>query len=232
MIKDMIFPPRCPFCEDIVAKLGMACRECREKLPYIKEPSCKRCGKPIWDEETEYCEYCRGRSFYYQCGKSVWTYNHLMAESIARFKYHSKQEYAVFYGREIAAVYGDWVREKCIEALIPVPIHRRRKLLRGYNQADLVAQTIAEELELPLLSKALTRVRETKAQKELTQAERRRNMEAAFACDPREPVHYKRVVLIDDIYTTGSTIEACSRELLKNGIEEVYFLCVCTGASI
>ena len=232
MIKDIIFPPRCPICEAIVPKLGMACDACKDNLPYIKEPRCKRCSKPIGNEETENCYDCMRKEFHYTSGKAVWIYNKSMSQSIGRFKYQNKQEYAVFYGEEISRLYGRWIKDNRIEALIPVPIHKRKKSLRGYNQAELIANVISDNLEIPLLRTGLERFKETKPQKDLTLSERMRNMEAAFASGRSQVGGFRRVALIDDIYTTGSTMEACAKELLKLGVDEVYFLCVCIGTNV
>ncbi len=232
LIKDVIFPPRCPICETIVPKLGTVCNICKGKLPYIKEPRCKRCSKPIGNEETENCYDCMRKVFHYTSGRAVWIYNKSMSQSIGRFKYQNKQEYATFYGEEISRLYGKWMKDKKIEALIPVPIHKRKKNLRGYNQAELIANVISDNMEIPVFRKGLERFKETKPQKDLTLSERMRNMEAAFTSDKSQVMGFKRVALVDDIYTTGSTIEACTKELLKLGVDEVYFLCVCIGASV
>lgn len=198
----------------------------------MKEPRCKRCSKPIDNEETELCFDCMHKTFHYTSGKAVWNYSKSMAQSIARFKYKNKQEYATFYGTEIARLYGKWIEENKIEALIPVPIHIHKKNLRGYNQAELIANAVSDKLDIPVVAKELIRIKETKPQKDLTLSERIRNMEMAFSCNKSKLYGFKRVALVDDIYTTGSTIEACTKVLLNLGIEEVYFLCVCIGVNI
>lgn len=182
--------------------------------------------------ETEYCYDCMKKDVHYKCGKAVWIYNHAMAQSIGRFKYQDKQEYAFFYGNEMARIYGTWIVKHQIEAFIPVPIHQHKRNHRGYNQAELIARVLSDNLGIPIFSKSLIRNKETRPQKDLTHSERMKNVGKAFACDVSELYGLEKVALVDDIYTTGSTIESCAKVLLNVGIKEVYFLCVSIGVSV
>jgi ComF family protein len=230
----MIYPTRCPICGNIVIpKEQGVCKDCGDKLIYISEPRCKRCSKPIEDEEKEYCNDCERRTFHYDKGYALWVYNDAMKNSIAAFKYHSKKEYSRFYIGEIVRVYGEWLRKLAPDAIIPVPIHRSKYLERGYNQADLLAKGIGKELGTPVLSKFLIRNRKTLPQKKLSDKERLRNLSEAFEVSDghkdNKLTRIKRILLVDDIYTTGSTVEACSNILKAQGINEVYFIVLCIG---
>lgn len=231
MIRDILFPPRCPICEEIVPKTGMTCGKCKNVLPYVPEPRCKKCSKQITDAESEYCVDCSRASHIFDSGKAVWNYDRKMAASIAKFKYHDKKEYGYFYAAEIVRLYGDWLKKMQIEALIPIPIHKQKQCLRGYNQAETIAVLLGKYLELPVLSSALVRVKNTRPQKELTSLERARNLEGAFGSGDNLPKGIKKVALIDDIYTTGSTMDACAKVLRDMNIEEIYFVCVCIGSN-
>ncbi len=114
------------------------------------------------------------------------------------------------------------------EALIPVPIHKSRMRKRGFNQAALVAERMGERLGIPVEKDILVRVKKTKAQKNLSDAERRENLKNAFQVSGNE-LKLKRVVLVDDIYTTGSTLDAGASVLREAGAEKVYFLSICIG---
>ncbi|MEG2774622.1 MAG: ComF family protein [Acetivibrio sp.] len=232
LIRDIIFPPRCPFCEKIVAKTGRSCEACKEKLPYLYEPRCRKCSKPIFQAESEYCYDCEHKIFSYHSGKAVWKYEKEVAASISRFKFHDKQEYASFYAHEMVRLYGDWIRMNSIEAFLPVPIHKAKKRKRGYNQALLLAKSMGEEMNIPVLTDGITRVKNTKPQKELNDRERKKNLKAAFLENEEVLNGFRKVALIDDIYTTGATIEACTKVLLNTQITEVYFLCVSIGTSM
>ena len=233
-ILDMIYPVRCPICEEIVVPKGdRICTSCKDKLEYIHEPRCYRCSKPIEQEEQEYCRDCRHGPHHYDAGCAVWVYGDNMKHSVARYKYHGKKEYAKFYVEEVLRLYGDWIRKLSPDALVPVPIHKSKYMERGYNQADILARGIARELKLPVLSDLLIRNRKTLPQKMLNDKERFRNLKAAFEMNGKQadsyPKQLSKVLLVDDIYTTGSTLEACARVLKSHGIKEVYFIVLCIG---
>lgn len=233
-IIDIIYPRRCPICGDIAVPRGdLACSSCRTKLRPIEEPRCKKCSKPIDSEEKEYCHDCENKNYHYIKGFSLWIYDSLMKKSIADFKYHGRREYNEFYVNELTNKFHDEIRKIAPDVLVPVPIHKSKQLQRGYNQADILAKGIGKELNIPVLSHLLHRDKKTLPQKQLNDKERLKNLERAFTFAREESDRYGRtirtVMLIDDIYTTGSTVEACTKILLENGIEKVYFISICIG---
>ena len=218
----LLFPRRCPVCDDIVTPFGeKICLDCMKKLKVITPPWCMRCGKKLFDEE-EYCKDCRERDHDFVRGRALYEYTSA-AGSIYRFKYKERQEYADFYGEEIAFYLGDFIRRIEPDALIPIPLHKKRKRKRGYNQAKLLAKSIGRQLEIPVEDHLLVRIRDTKPLKLLNPSDRQNNLKKAFNI-ARNDVKLKRVILIDDIYTTGSTIDEAAKTLRKNGIEDVFFL--------
>lgn len=190
-----------------------------------------KCGKPLTEERTEYCPDCRRRTYDFEKGRAAFVYDSVMRASISRFKYHNRREYADFYAEELLKRYGRLLRSWQPEALIPIPIHKSRMKKRGFNQASLVADRIGERLDIPVEKKLLIRKKKTKPQKNLTDAERRENLKNAFQVSGNE-VKLKRVVLIDDIYTTGSTLHAGASVLREAGVEKVYFLSICIGRGL
>lgn len=225
----MLFPRRCPVCEGIVPSFGgLICPSCFQKLSFVKSPACKKCGKEVLDDRIEYCSDCARHSRSFQYGMALLNYNEAAARSMARIKYHNKREYLDFYAQAAAARYGKRIRKMNIDALIPVPIHPSKMRIRGFNQADILARKIGEILEIPVYSDCLKRSRKTEPQKNLSSRERFKNLEHAFLAE-KVPLEIHNVMLIDDIYTTGSTIEACTRALQKSGIKNVYFLAICIG---
>lgn len=233
-ILDMIYPARCPICGDIVIPKGrLICKICEDKPTLVTEPRCKKCSKPIELKEKEYCSDCERRGFHYDYGYSVWVYDDVMKRSIANFKYHNKKENAAYYISEILKHYGDRIRRLHPDAIVPVPIHISKYMERGYNQADILARGIGKELQLPVLSDLLLRTKKTLPQKKLNDKERLRNLMKAFQLNEKRASTYpnklSRILLVDDIYTTGSTLEACTNVLKSNGIKEVYFIVLCIG---
>ena len=234
MILDLIYPIRCPLCGEIVIPKGdKICPSCKKKLPLIKEPRCLKCSKSIEHEEKEYCSDCERKAYHFNKGYAVWVYNEDMKHSIANFKYHSKKEFAGFYIDEIVEYYGDTIKKLSPEVIVPVPIHRSKYLERGYNQADILAKGIGRKLGIPVISDLLIRNKKTLPQKKLSDKERLLNLSEAFHMNEKFKRHGDRkiskVLLVDDIYTTGSTIEACTNVLKSNDCSEVYFIVLCIG---
>lgn len=230
----MVYPVRCPICANIVLPKGeKICPSCREKLPNITGSRCLKCSKPIEQEEKEYCGDCERKQYHYIKGFAVWIYNEKMRKSLVDFKYHSKKEYAKFYSEEVVQQYREQIRKINPDILVPVPIHHSKLRERGYNQANILAKGIAQQLEIPVLSNLLVRNRKTIPQKNLSDKERLINLQEAFDYNEKEAKKYgrniTRVLLVDDIYTTGSTIEACANVLRYHSITQVYFIVLCIG---
>jgi ComF family protein len=233
-ILDIIYPVRCPICSEIVIPKGeLVCSACKDKLQYIHEPRCKKCSKPIELVEKEYCSDCQRKNFHFDRGFAVWVYDDAMRHSIANFKYHSKKEYAKFYIGEMVQHYGMVIKRLAPDVIVPVPIHRSKHLDRGYNQADLLARGFGREIQVPVSSQLLIRNKKTLPQKKLSDKERLQNLQEAFQINETVakslPKEVTKVLLVDDIYTTGSTIEVCANVLKSSGIKEVYFIVLCIG---
>lgn len=233
MLREFVYPRRCPVCEEIVLPKGnKICVLCKDKLEYLKEPLCKKCGKPILSKEAEYCYDCTKKKFHFVQGIALLSYNDALKESIARFKFHGKREYADFYVEEMIAGLKKEILRISPDALIPIPIHSSKRRIRGYNQAELLAKGLGKEVQIPVINQLLVRNKKTLPQKELNDKERLKNLEQAFAINiefPAQAKGLKRLMLVDDIYTTGSTIETCTKVLLAHGFQEIYFISLCIG---
>lgn len=235
-VLQIFFPKTCPVCEEILEKHREICSKCEEKLQFVREPKCKKCGKPFegtgeMQKIREYCGDCTKRMHFYEFGMAVFLYNDDIKESIYRFKYHNQRTYADFYGNAMAHRYGKTIKDLGIQALIPVPISRKKKTIRGYNQAELMARSLGRELNIPVDNEILERNRNTVPQKELNFEERRNNLKNAFKIS-RNGIEYNKILMVDDIYTTGSTIDACATALKNAGVREVYFISLSIGAGI
>lgn len=228
-ILDWIFPPRCPVCDCILDSGELIHEKCHRKLFFVKEPCCARCGRPVDSDREEYCFDCskQGLRSFVQ-GKSLFIYKGAIKETMYRFKYSNKREYGNFFASEVVKNYSKWIKQKEIQAIVPVPMYRKKKRIRGYNQAEVFAKALSAQTGIPVETNIVTRVRDTKPLKLLNPEERKNNLKNAFQ-GINNIVKYDYILLVDDIYTTGSTAEAVSRELLKMGAKEVCLLCICIG---
>jgi len=228
---NLLFPPRCPICDKIrCSKENGFCPECRKKIRYIREPRCMKCGKQLMEEEQEYCEDCRSRRHRYMQGRALYDYG-TVAGAIYKFKYKGKKEYGAIFGEEMAYFLGDYIRRVKPDALIPVPLYSARKRVRGYNQAQVLAEVLGKHLNLPVRADLIKRVKNTKALKKLNRKERLNNLKNAFILEGNG-VKLNTVIIVDDIYTTGSTIDAMAEVFLKAGVEKIYFVALAIGEGV
>ena len=228
-IKKLLFPKTCPLCNEIIKDENIIiCDDCKVKVPYLSEPLCFKCGKEIDNEEKEFCKDCLERPKSYIKGFPAMNYVEPIKKSLSDFKYHNKKTYAHYYAYEIIKTHGKEIQEIKPDVLVPVPIHKNKYEKRGYNQAELVAKEIGEILDIPVDNRILKRVVDTLPQKNLDNNKRQKNLENAFISYENE-VKYNKVMLVDDIYTTGATIEACSKLLKNLGIINIYYTSIAIG---
>lgn len=248
-LADLLYPRRCPFCHEIIPDFdALICPDCRQfvRTHYlIREPVCKRCGKALTSMETEYCQDCMSHRRSFDGGISLFLYgtrhlppvagrkpgyeNNSMGKSMVYFKYHNARDYADYYIAELLHYHKDQIRAMHADVIIPVPVHKSRLRLRGYNQAGILADKLSRKTGIPVDKGLLIRTRKTAPMKELGDADRLRNLTAAFSVTGPAPEHYYTAILIDDIYTTGATMEACTRKLKEAGIRKVYCISICSG---
>lgn len=224
-----VYPRRCPVCDGIVSGTkDKICAPCKSLLSYVEKPRCKKCSKGIESYEREYCSDCTNTKQFYEEGRSLFVHNKVIKNSIYKFKYSNKREYADFYVDELLRLYTPVIRSWNPQALIPVPLHKSKKIKRGFNQAEVLTDKLARKLEIPVDAKLLIRTKETEAQKELDRIQRKKNLENAFKVS-ESIVKYKSIILMDDIYTTGATINSCARLLKGAGIQKIYFITISIG---
>lgn len=250
---DLLFPRRCPVCGDVVLPQGhLICPECFKKLSFVRQPTCRRCGAELSSDTVEYCYDCTKNHRTFEYGMALLNYDEVSAPSMVKIKYKNKREYLDFYGQAILVRFASQIRAMNPDCIVPIPIHSSRRRIRGFNQAEVLAKILSrglisqsdtssrfplksmaysapsDSMTIPVYPKLLIRNKKTIPQKQLSPAERLKNLEQAFSIG-KIPPGIKSVLLIDDIYTTGATIEACTRVLKKAGIEKVYFISICIG---
>ncbi len=206
------------------------CEECRPKLKYISEPWCLKCGAPVVNSEDSYCPSCMVRKHLFTAGRALYEYSSVRT-SIYRFKYSGRAEYGEFYGREMAEKLKEQLKKWKPDGLIPIPLHAAKERLRGYNQAEKLARAIGRYCDIPVFDRIVFRRQKTRPMKELNVKERQNNLKKAFII-PQDVVKLKRVVLVDDIYTTGTTMDSVAGLLLEKGVLEVYTLTLAIGTGI
>ena len=227
---ELIFPGRCAVCDSVLAwGRKEICEECNGKLQYSDGNVCMKCGKPVKTEE-EYCYDCRNKVHYFKQGAALFPYEYIR-NSLYKFKYSGRREYAAFYGRQMAYHMEEKRRLWKPEALIPVPIHKRKLKKRGYNQAELIARQLSEFWNVPVMTNLIVRCKNTRPMKEVVGTDRQNNLKKAFKLGVND-VKLNTIIIIDDIYTTGSTIDAVAKICMEAGISNIYFLTVSIGCGL
>lgn len=225
----MFFPRRCPFCDRVVGgAYTIPCRDCENKVPYIYGNTCMKCGKKLSEEEEEYCFDCKSREFSFSRGVAAFSYSKAMKKSMYAFKYNNRQEYAEFYAKVLCNNFGNTIRSFQADMIVPIPLFPAKERKRGYNQAEILAVRIGQELKIPVNSGIIKRKINTKPQKEVSFVTRNNNVKNAFQIE-NDSVKCKNILLVDDIYTTGATMESCAGILKKAGANEVFFAAACIG---
>lgn len=181
------------------------------------------------EEGEEHCPDCRDRERHFDQGKGIFLYDDRMRASLRRFKFWGCREYSRFYGAALY-FYGKRELERWRPQMaVPVPLSPGKLRRRGFNQAQDLARELCVRSGLPLETGLVKKSRETRDQKSLDAAHRKRNLQKAFQA--ARPLSGERILVIDDIYTTGSTIDAVAAALKANGSGPVYFLTLCTAAT-
>ena len=192
------------------------------------------CGRELSDERAEYCNSCKTQHRFLVRNYAVWQYDKQMKRSIAGFKYKGRTEYADFYVYHMANCFGKQLLRHGVTALVPVPVSHRRRRFRGFNQAELLAEGLARALRIRVVH-LVKRVHNNAPQSKLTKKERKMNLLQSMEWNEAEarklPELPKCVAVVDDIYTTGATLEACAEVLAEHGISGIYGACICLGST-
>lgn len=228
-----VYPEVCQVCmkEKATGREGFVCAHCWQSVRFIRPPFCERCGLPYeGDITTSFeCSNCREMEFHFRSARSAVTANEFVRNIIHRYKYQRALWFEPFLAdllvREAAPVLR---REKC-DMIVPVPLHPVKRREREFNQAERLGAHLAEAAGIPLCGKVLRRVQPTRTQTLLNKQERAANMKNAFALRRNAVVKGRRIVVVDDVFTTGATTSACAKVLIAAGAADVFVWTVARG---
>jgi len=208
------------------------CYECREKTPFITAGECEKCGKPL---ESLYlpseCPDCIRGEHLFDRGYSCVEYNEQMKQLVYKLKY-GKQRYIAYHLAEIMSDKLIKIGLENIDVIIPVPLHKKKLREREFNQAQLISKYIAKARGWHVEDKNLIRTKMTLSQNKLSKDERKDNVKNAFLLTKKEELTGKNILLVDDIYTTGSTFNACCKELQKAKPKAIHVITFTTGRNV
>lgn len=213
---DLVIPPRCGGCKCWGTRW---CESCQDQVQIIGEGSCPRCGDPNWDGIGTMCGRCCGSRLYYERLSSWGFFKGPIREAVHELKYRHNVGLGEKLAQNLVNLFGSLSWD--VDFIVPVPLGSKRFQERGYNQVMLLARPFAWDLDIPLKRQALTRVRETRSQVGLSKKQRIVNVQNAFTAK-KQVVKGKRILLVDDVVTTGATINACAKAIKEAGAEKVF----------
>lgn len=227
-LKGALFPKdiKCIACENELSHENRycLCDECLKILPRSASHVCEKCGESL-DSLANYCLSCKDHvERYFKLARAPLLYDGMVIKLIHDLKYHNRQYVGEYLSRMLV---DEYVKHNFdVDIVVPVPLNPNREKARGYNQAFLISVSFEKELKLPIDTTNFIRTIDTPTQTQLTKDERKRNLEKAFKVVDKSIYKNKKILLIDDVYTTGATMEEASKTLIKAGAKEVYCLSV------
>jgi ComF family protein len=223
-LRDLVYPPVCAICGS--PEENLLCTTCMEQLEKIQQPCCLVCGAPASVPVGE-CHECRNRDFFFEKARAYGLYEGKLREMIKKFKFKGVRGLQALLASFIYQTYKEFFGNERFDFLEFVPLSRKRLLERGFNQSELLARSLSLQTAIPL-SGALVKMRETPDQTRVDNYEERQgNVKDAFALKDGRATRDKSILLIDDVYTTGATVNECAAALKRGG---AYRVCVLTLA--
>jgi ComF family protein len=224
MMLDFALPPRCPACGEIVQQADSFCLPCWSSLSFLDGGGCVSCAMPM-EQEGMVCGSCLANPPAHDGVRAAIAYNKVAGEVVMRFKYGRRPGLARVLAAGMARHSGEVDFSDAV--LVPVPLHRLRLWQRGFNQSAMIARLLSKRLGMALCVDGLIRHRNTPPLRGLNPRQREATVRTAFAINPKQAdkIKGKNIVLVDDVYTTGSTTNACARILKRTGAKRVQLLC-------
>jgi competence protein ComFC len=230
-VMGLLYPPHCAACRAETPPGVHLCKSCTAAAWRITAPFCERCSQPFDGAATApfTCSNCGDRQFHFQCCVSPYRARGVVRDLVHRFKY-GKEFHLRWPLADLAATAFDDDRllGVNIDALVPVPLHPTRQREREFTQAEAIAELLARRTGIPLC-KAIRRIRYTTTQTQLDREERRENLRDAFSVREPAPVQGRHLIIVDDVFTTGSTVEECARILHRAGAASIRAVTIARG---
>lgn len=225
---DFFFPSVCRICNGPLNGAKWVCCECMERIITTSPPYCDLCGFPLppsFSNTTRpLCKDCRKRTPHFYKARSVAIYDGVMRECIHLLKYEKKMALSRPLGKMMADLIKGYISKEEFDLIVPVPLHHKKKKERGFNQAELLSNEVGKTVGVPVNAKDLIKHRSTPSQTDLSKKQRITNVKNSFRIRQKDPFFYKRILLIDDVFTTGATINECSKVLLLADAKSVFAL--------
>ena len=232
-LSSVLFPAPCRICGAILtnASLIPICNDCLDGFAQVSKPMCQGCGRPFVsqlaaDAIQPLCRLCRQDFFAFRRARSFGVYDDALSSAIVLLKYEGVRRLGEWFAARLAQMVEHEPEAWPVDLVVPVPLHPDRLRERGYNQAELIARPLAKRLGLKFGSYLLMRTRPRPAQLVLSRTERWTSVRGAYATREGATVDNLRILLVDDVFTTGATLDSCSRALKKAGAKEVVGLTV------
>lgn len=221
---NFIFPPQCPICKTRVQNVHTLCNECFGHIRFISKPYCDKCGRPFEFQITEeyLCGTCLTKKQIFHKARAVFKYDDFSKRLILPFKHSDHIELTALLTNLLFQAGSDLFAE--IDILIPVPLHRYRLMKRKYNQAALLAKSLSHRIKKPFATGVLLRVKHTQSQGHMKRTQRQQNVSKAFQVKNNQKIIGKHVLLIDDVMTSGATLNECAKALKKAGAQKISYL--------
>ncbi len=222
---NFLLPNSCISCNKILKTKSQICIDCFNKLNFISAPYCSKCGRPFVDgSASRLCALCvQNKDKTINLSRSVFLYDEISKKMILEFKFYDKTQNSKAFGKWLELASKDIINHG-VDLIIPVPLHFIRLIKRKYNQAALLAKELGKKTHIKVNYHSLCKKRYTKPQTKFLGIKRRRNVRNSFIIKNPSQIKDKRILLIDDVMTTGSTIKECAKTLIKAGAKEVNVL--------
>jgi len=227
-LSDALFPPLCLACSDVLSGAAdqVFCPDCQRQITFITGNRCPVCGIIFPDSPSEdhLCGNCLEHKPWFSCARAAVSYEGVVLDAIRRFKYGRDITTGSALATFLSGFEFDDLDFNMFDAIVPVPLHIKRLRERGFNQSLILARALGKKHNLNVDFSLLKRCKLTLTQTGLDKTERQKNISGAFVAGPREKIRGRNLILVDDVYTTGATINECARTLIKTGAAKVAVL--------
>jgi len=214
---------KCVFCHTPSKQAMALCKDCEEVLPFLPQTRCVQCALPLKSQHSGICGVCQNNPTYYDKTISVFSYDRPISQLMIDTKFNSKLIYINLLGKLLAQSITEYYQTPLPELMIPIPLHKKRLRERGFNQSLEIAKIIKKSINLPINFKCVSRIKNTQPQSKTRANLRQKNIKHAFRVnDFNLPKH---IAIVDDIMTTGSTVNELSRILKTSGVEQIDIWC-------